>query len=46
MTLARVEKLHHEMLINLHDWAVVSWEPGRKKAFGLLAQGDFHSGCD
>jgi len=29
--LAKVEKLHHEMLINLHDWAVVSWEAGHKK---------------
>jgi uncharacterized membrane protein len=29
--LARLEKLHHELLINLHDAAVVSWEAGRKK---------------
>jgi uncharacterized membrane protein len=29
--LARLEKLHNEMLINLHDAAVVSWEVGHKK---------------
>jgi uncharacterized membrane protein len=29
--LTKLEKLHTEMLINLHDAAVVSWEPGRKK---------------
>jgi uncharacterized membrane protein len=29
--LNRLEKLHHELLINLHDAAVVSWEAGRKK---------------
>jgi hypothetical protein len=29
--LAKLEKLHTEMLINLHDAAVVSWEAGRKK---------------
>jgi uncharacterized membrane protein len=29
--LAKLEKLHTEMLINLHDAAVVSWAAGRKK---------------
>jgi len=29
--LAKPEKLHTEMLINLHDAAVVSWAAGRKK---------------
>jgi uncharacterized membrane protein len=29
--LTKLEKLHGEMLINLHDAAVVSWEPGHKK---------------
>ena len=30
-TLTKLEKLHSDMLISLHDAAVVSWEPGRKK---------------
>ena len=29
--LSKLDKLHHELLINLHDAAVVSWEAGRKK---------------
>jgi uncharacterized membrane protein len=29
--LAKLDKLHHELLIELHDAAVVSWEPGHKK---------------
>jgi uncharacterized membrane protein len=29
--LTKLEKLHNEMLINLHDAAVVSWEPGHSK---------------
>ncbi len=29
--LIRLERLHDQMLINLHDAAVVSWEPGHKK---------------
>ncbi len=29
--LTKLEQLSKQMLINLHDAAVVSWEPGRKK---------------
>jgi uncharacterized membrane protein len=29
--LAKLDKLHHELVIELHDAAVVSWEPGRNK---------------
>ncbi|MGH3067990.1 MAG: DUF1269 domain-containing protein [Streptosporangiaceae bacterium] len=29
--LAKLERLQRDMLIQLHDAAVVSWEPGRKK---------------
>jgi uncharacterized membrane protein len=29
--LDKLEKLHHELLINLHDAAVVSWEAGHRK---------------
>jgi uncharacterized membrane protein len=29
--LAKLEKLQSQMLINLHDAAVVSWEPGHRK---------------
>jgi uncharacterized membrane protein len=29
--LIRLERLHDQMLINLRDAAVVSWEPGHKK---------------
>jgi uncharacterized membrane protein len=29
--LDKLERLHHELLINLHDAAVVSWEVGHKK---------------
>jgi uncharacterized membrane protein len=29
--LAKLEKLKRELLIELHDAAVVTWEPGRKK---------------
>jgi len=29
--LAKLEKLKRELLIELHDAAIVSWEPGRKK---------------
>ena len=29
--LSRLERLHSELLVDLHDAAVVSWEPGRSK---------------
>jgi len=29
--LTKLDKLHHELVIELHDAAVVSWEPGDKK---------------
>ena len=29
--LSKLEKLHHELLISLHDAAVVSWEAGHRK---------------
>jgi uncharacterized membrane protein len=29
--LAKLDKLHHELVIELHDAAVVSWEPGHNK---------------
>ena len=29
--LSKLEKLHHQLLINLHDAAMVSWEVGGKK---------------
>jgi uncharacterized membrane protein len=29
--LNKLDKLHHELLIELHDAAVVSWEPGHSK---------------
>jgi uncharacterized membrane protein len=29
--LTKLEKLHSELLVDLHDAAVISWEPGRKK---------------
>jgi uncharacterized membrane protein len=29
--LSKLERLHSELLVDLHDAAVVSWEPGREK---------------